>query len=110
MFSEPSFRIDLWAYIQLHTFTFARLSDYSESSARRGSGVGLYFKNATFGVFKNEQGNPEFAMECQKQLKGKEWVVWATEQATQSHPGFTTFEPQTSTTLTVIRHTPTRKE
>lgn len=32
-----------------------------------------YTQDVTFGVFKNEAGDPEFTMECQKQLKGKQW-------------------------------------
>ncbi|KAG7060658.1 RTC4-like domain-containing protein isoform 2 [Colletotrichum scovillei] len=73
LYSQPSFRIDFWAYTQLHTFTSARVSDYSESSARAGSRVGLYFKDVRFGLFRNEEGDAEFAMESQKQLKGKQW-------------------------------------
>ncbi|KAI3341942.1 hypothetical protein F4824DRAFT_495801 [Ustulina deusta] len=70
-FKRPCLRVDLWACLSLAAYTAARVSDYIESSARTGTQVGLYYKDTTFILFKNELGNPEFALQSTKFLKGK---------------------------------------
>ncbi|KAF4627340.1 hypothetical protein G7Y89_g10811 [Cudoniella acicularis] len=47
----------------------ARVREYIESSCHPGSGRGLYYKDITFGVFRNEHGNVEFAMKVIRDAK-----------------------------------------
>jgi len=43
-YDRPGIRIEVWAEIQLHAFTAARIGEYVESTARPGSGRGLHFR------------------------------------------------------------------
>lgn len=70
MFQRPGARVELSAEILLNVFTAARVGEYIESSARVGSGRGLHFREAIFGVFRNERGEAEFIMEVEKDAKG----------------------------------------
>jgi protein associated with RNAse G/E len=79
----------VWAEIQLHAFTSARIGEYLESTCRAGSGRGLHYRvsvlsrywvthtvlkyieqDIAFGVFRNENGKAEFAMQVVKDAKG----------------------------------------
>ncbi|KAK6843373.1 hypothetical protein PG987_004233 [Apiospora arundinis] len=70
VFARPCFRVDLWAVISAKIFTSSRMSDYIESSSRSGTGTGLYYKDITLIVFRNEHGRSEFAIQLTKFLKG----------------------------------------
>ena len=48
VYKRPGARIDLWGEFQLNVFTFARVGEYIESSARSGTGRGLHFKVSPF--------------------------------------------------------------
>ncbi|KAF8652167.1 hypothetical protein AX16_004524 [Volvariella volvacea WC 439] len=71
-YGRPGDRVDLWAEIQLNVFTSARVGEYIESTARAGSGRGLRYRDVSFGIFRNEYGDPEFAMQVVKDAKGLE--------------------------------------
>jgi hypothetical protein len=78
----------------VNIFTSGWVSDYIESTAREGSGQGLYYKvsflqslniyrdsrcdnqDVEFVVFRNEQGQPEFAVEVKKDGKGMTATPW----------------------------------
>lgn len=47
-YERPGIRIEVWAEIQLHAFTPARVGEYLESTYRAGSGRGLYFRVSAF--------------------------------------------------------------
>lgn len=70
MFRRPGARVELTAEILLNVFTAARVGEYVESSARVGTGRGLHFRDVIFGVFRNEYGEAEFAMQVEKDAKG----------------------------------------
>ena len=82
-YEMPGIRIEVWAEIQLHAFTSAKVSEYLESTCRAGSGRGLHFQvpflsycwvahtvltymilDIAFGVFRNEHGMAKFAMQA----------------------------------------------
>ena len=44
LYDSPKHRLELWDGIMLNVFTSGRVSDYIESTAREGSGRGLYYK------------------------------------------------------------------
>ncbi|KAF9645059.1 hypothetical protein BDM02DRAFT_3190050 [Thelephora ganbajun] len=69
-YGRPGDRVDLWAEIQLNVFTSARVGEYIESTARAGSGRGLRYQDVSFGIFRNEYGDAEFAMQVVKDAKG----------------------------------------
>ncbi|KAJ4469605.1 hypothetical protein J3R30DRAFT_3303908 [Lentinula aciculospora] len=69
-YGRPGDRVGLWAEIQLNVFTSARVGEYIESSARAGSGQGLHFRDVSFGILRNEYGDPEFTMQVVKDGKG----------------------------------------
>ncbi|KAI0254470.1 hypothetical protein BJV78DRAFT_1280066 [Lactifluus subvellereus] len=69
-YTSPKDRLDLWDSIMLKVFTSARVGEYIESTAREESGRGLRYKDLVVGVFRNEQGDPEFFMEVKKDGKG----------------------------------------
>jgi len=96
-YGNPKDRIDLWDGIMLNAFTSARVGEYIESTARQGSGRGLRYKvssapsspypiytetdikiskDLVVGVFRNEQGDPEFFMEVKKDGKGMTSTPW----------------------------------
>ena len=70
MFRTPGDRIKLAGEILANVFTAARAGEFVESSARVRSGRGLHYRDVVFGIFKNEQGEPEFAMQVEKDAKG----------------------------------------
>ncbi|KAI0252176.1 hypothetical protein BJV78DRAFT_1281943 [Lactifluus subvellereus] len=69
-------RLDLWDGIMPNGFTSARVDEYIESTAREGSGRGLHYRDVEFVVFRNECGNPEFAIEAKKDGKGMTATPW----------------------------------
>ena len=88
-YGSPKARLDLWDGILLNVFTSARVGEYIESNARDGSGRGQRYEvrlllaphgmladlgrnhqDVWFVVFRNEQGNPEFAIDVKKDGKG----------------------------------------
>jgi len=71
----PGDRVDLWVEFQLNVFTSARVGEYIESTSRAGSGRGLRFRNVTFAVFLNEDGNAESAMHVIKDAKGMTFTL-----------------------------------
>ncbi|KAI9752223.1 MAG: hypothetical protein M1835_001112 [Candelina submexicana] len=68
-YDRPGTRIEVWAEIQLYAFTSARVGEYIESTCRKGSGRGLHFRDIAFGVFRNEHGRAEFAIQIVKDAK-----------------------------------------
>ncbi|KAH9841009.1 uncharacterized protein C8Q71DRAFT_701269 [Rhodofomes roseus] len=95
LYDNPRDRLELWDGIMLNVFTSARVGEYIESTAREGSGRGLHYKasllrcrrqpethapdcdqDVEFVVFRNEHGNPEFAMEVKKDGKGMTATPW----------------------------------
>ncbi|ROT35347.1 hypothetical protein SODALDRAFT_346302 [Sodiomyces alkalinus F11] len=71
IFARPRLRNDLWAALLQSVFTAARVSDYLESSSRYNSNIGLHYKDTQFIVYQNERGEPEFALQLTKFLKGR---------------------------------------
>ncbi|KAL2041983.1 hypothetical protein N7G274_005171 [Stereocaulon virgatum] len=69
IYDKPRIRVDTWAKIQLYVFTSARVGEYIESTCRAGSGRGLYYRDMTFGVFRNERGEAEFAIQVVRDAK-----------------------------------------
>ncbi|KAK3169331.1 hypothetical protein OEA41_008714 [Lepraria neglecta] len=69
IYDKPRIRVDTWAKIQLYVFTSARVGEYIESTCRAGSGRGLYYRDMTFGVFRNEHGKAEFAIQVVRDAK-----------------------------------------
>jgi hypothetical protein len=43
-YERPGVRVEVWAEIQLHAFTAARVGEYLESTCRAGSGRGLHYR------------------------------------------------------------------
>lgn len=43
-YERPGVRVEVWAEIQVHAFTAARVGEYLESTCRAGSGRGLHFR------------------------------------------------------------------
>ena len=43
-YERPGVRVEVWAEIQLHAFTSARVGEYLESTCRAGSGRGLHYR------------------------------------------------------------------
>jgi hypothetical protein len=69
-YGSPRIRILLWDAISHNVFTSARSGEFIESTARAGSGRGLYFRDVALVVFINENGDTEFANEVEKDAKG----------------------------------------
>ncbi|KAL2050086.1 hypothetical protein ABVK25_009696 [Lepraria finkii] len=74
IYDKPRVRVDTWAKIQLYVFTSARVGEYIESTCRAGSGRGLYYRDMTFGVFRNEHGKAEFAIQVVRDAKNMTWT------------------------------------
>jgi hypothetical protein len=95
VYEGPDIRVDVWAEIQLNVFTSARVGEDIESTCRAGPGRGLHYRvsaplsgedcsliagersdpthvvqDITFGVFCNEHGKAEFAMQVVRDVKG----------------------------------------
>lgn len=88
-YKSPATRVDDWLLLLANTFSSSRIGEYIESSCRSGSGRGLYYRvsfrtcgqkeprrmltltiqDITFGVFVNEYGNPEFAVQLTRDAK-----------------------------------------
>ncbi|QKX61687.1 uncharacterized protein TRUGW13939_08842 [Talaromyces rugulosus] len=69
-YPKPIMRVSIWAQILLYVFSSARLCEYLEGASRANSGRGLYCRNITFGVIRNELGEPELAAQVVKDTKG----------------------------------------
>lgn len=88
---KPATRVYDWADLLAIVCSSARVGEYIESTCRAGSGRGLYYRvsiteyphcrvivqadeeipqNVTFGVFLNEHGNAEFAVQLVRDAKG----------------------------------------
>lgn len=50
-YKRPGVRIEVWAEIQPHAFTSARVGEYLESTCRAGSGRGLHYRVSDFGFW-----------------------------------------------------------
>ncbi|KAK8028127.1 hypothetical protein PG991_005183 [Apiospora marii] len=72
MFRYPHLRVDYWAAISAKVLTSSRISDFIESSSRPDTEIGLKYKDIKMVVFRNEEGQPEFAVQMTKFLKGFE--------------------------------------
>ncbi|KAK5312938.1 hypothetical protein LTR93_011141 [Exophiala xenobiotica] len=84
-YKSPATRLDDWLLHLANTFSSSRIGEYIESNCRPGSGSGLYYRVsfracrstekrrmlilATFGAFINEYGNPEFAVQLNRDGK-----------------------------------------
>ncbi|KAI0831934.1 hypothetical protein BC628DRAFT_569142 [Trametes gibbosa] len=71
-FGSPKDRLDLWDGTLLSVFTSARVGEYIESTGR-----GLRHKDVRFVVLRDEQGEPEAAMEVKKDGKGMTSTPWS---------------------------------
>ncbi|KAM9874786.1 hypothetical protein VDGL01_11107 [Verticillium dahliae] len=70
VYERPATRVYDWAFYMATVCSSARIGEYIESTCRPGSGRGLYYKDVMFGVFRNEQGNTEFAVQLVRDAKG----------------------------------------
>ncbi|KAK0747306.1 hypothetical protein B0T21DRAFT_300960, partial [Apiosordaria backusii] len=70
VYDKPATRVYDWADLLAIVCSSARVGEYIESTCRAGSGRGLYYRNVTFGVFLNEHGNAEFAVQLVRDAKG----------------------------------------
>jgi hypothetical protein len=88
-YKPPATRLDDWLLHLANTFSSSRSGEYIESSCRLGSARGLYYRvsgfvsqkvevhhrlinvnqDLMFGVFINEYGNPEFAVQLTRDAK-----------------------------------------
>ncbi|KDN70506.1 hypothetical protein CSUB01_07951 [Colletotrichum sublineola] len=73
-YEKPGTRVYDWAALMSIVCSAARIGEYIESTSRSNSGRGLYYKvsneDVTFGVFRNEHGNAEFAIQLVRDAKG----------------------------------------
>ncbi|EJT69642.1 hypothetical protein GGTG_12526 [Gaeumannomyces tritici R3-111a-1] len=69
-YEKPATRVYDWADYMAIVCSSARIGEYIESSCRPGSGRSLYYKDVTFGVFRNEHDNAEFAIQLVRDVKG----------------------------------------
>ncbi|KAL8296236.1 hypothetical protein RB600_001635 [Gaeumannomyces tritici] len=69
-YENPATRVYDWADFMAIVCSSARIGEYIESTCRAGSGRGLYYKDVKFGVFCNEHGNAEFAVQIVRDAKG----------------------------------------
>ncbi|EJT68897.1 hypothetical protein, variant [Gaeumannomyces tritici R3-111a-1] len=69
-YERPATRVYDWADFMAIVCSSARIGEYIESTCRAGSGRGMYYKDVTFGVFRNEHGNAEFAIQLVRDAKG----------------------------------------
>ncbi|KAK2022058.1 hypothetical protein LX32DRAFT_574259 [Colletotrichum zoysiae] len=69
-YEKPGTRVYDWAALMSIVCSAARIGEYIESTCRLNSGCGLYYKDVTFGVFRNEHGNAEFAIQLVRDAKG----------------------------------------
>ncbi|KND89402.1 hypothetical protein TOPH_06078, partial [Tolypocladium ophioglossoides CBS 100239] len=69
-YEKPATRVYDWAGLMAIVCSSARIGEYIESSCRAGSGRGLYYKDVKFGVFRNEHGNAEFAIQLHSLYEG----------------------------------------
>ncbi|KAL2273120.1 hypothetical protein FJTKL_04930 [Diaporthe vaccinii] len=69
-YGRPATRVHDWAILMANVCSSSRIGEYIESSCRANSGRGLYYKNVEFGVFRNEDGNAEFAVQITRDAKG----------------------------------------
>ncbi|KAK7422901.1 hypothetical protein QQZ08_009350 [Neonectria magnoliae] len=69
-YEKPATRVYDWADFMAIVCSSARIGEYIESTCRAGSGRGLYYKDVKFGVFRNEHGNAEFAIQLVRDAKG----------------------------------------
>jgi hypothetical protein len=44
IYKKPGIRLDVWGEIQMHVFTSSRVGEFIESTCRRGTGRGLYYR------------------------------------------------------------------
>ncbi|KAL8396616.1 hypothetical protein RB594_003623 [Gaeumannomyces avenae] len=69
-YEKPATRVYDWADFMAIVCSSARIGEYIESTCRAGSGRGMYYKDVKFGVFRNEHGNAEFAIQLVRDAKG----------------------------------------
>ncbi|RSL83113.1 hypothetical protein CEP52_016802 [Fusarium oligoseptatum] len=66
---HPAAPVDDWGLLLGNAYSSSRIGEYIESTCRRGTGRGLYFKDLTFVAFINEDGAPEFAIQLTRDAK-----------------------------------------
>ena len=70
IFQKPGRRVRMWALIMACVFSSSRIGEYVESTCRLGTRRGLYYRDVICGVFRNEQGQPEIAIQLKRDAKG----------------------------------------
>ncbi|RMZ92010.1 hypothetical protein DV736_g736, partial [Chaetothyriales sp. CBS 134916] len=73
-YKRPGIRVSMWSETLDYGFTSARIGEYLESTACANSGRGLYHRDITFIVFRNEHGEPEFAAQLKRDAKNTTWT------------------------------------
>ncbi|KAK2038166.1 hypothetical protein LZ31DRAFT_132679 [Colletotrichum somersetense] len=69
-YEKPATRVYDWAAHMAIVCSAARIGEYIESTSRSNSGRRLYYKEVTFGVFRNGHGDAEFAIQLVRDAKG----------------------------------------